>query len=347
MNSRRLLGAIFMLAILIFSAPAAAQDKCSPPSCAEVANVVVETSMLTYSATDVQPLLPEAQLLLDGVYNRVSRVVDVFDLPDGRVIGILDNEFTYVTALRREDGWIEINPNQWVQSQYLENVSVSQFAGVLLTSEPRYPLAWILEDARPVEAPGGAESAAQDALIPRYTRVYLHEAVDVNGSRWYQIGPDRWLPGAQVASVSPVERPVQIDTYRWISVDLDEQVAVAYEGNTPVFATLVSTGTSERQTSEGLFHIYAHYKRVTLDGADGMPDWYYLEDVPWMMYFDENIGFHGAYWHDSFGYPRSHGCVNLSITDASWLYHWSQARVAWAVERDLGIAIRVFHGGQH
>jgi hypothetical protein len=345
MHIRYLPGAILMLAIIVSTTPVAAQDECAASACAEVANTA-GASLLTYPATDVQPLSPDAQLLTDGgIYNRVSRVVDVFDAPDGRAIGLLDNEFAFVTTLRRQEGWTEINPNQWVQSQFLENVPVSPFAGVMLTHELPYRLAWILEDARPVAEPG-AEPADLDPVITRYTRVVLREAVDVRGSLWYQVGPDRWLPDFQLASLSPVERPAQVDTYRWISVDLDEQIAVAYAGNTPVFATLVSTGTAQRQTHEGLFHIYAHYKRVTLDGAAGIPDWYYLEDVPWMMYFDENIGFHGAYWHDRFGYPSSHGCVNLSITDAAWLYRWSQEDVDWTAERDLGIAVFVFHGRQ-
>jgi lipoprotein-anchoring transpeptidase ErfK/SrfK len=52
-------------------------------------------------------------------------------------------------------------------------------------------------------------------------------------------------------------------------------------------------------------------------------DYYYLEDVPWTMYYDEARAFHGAYWHNSFGYPRSHGCVNLSLGDSHWLFDWA------------------------
>ena len=52
-------------------------------------------------------------------------------------------------------------------------------------------------------------------------------------------------------------------------------------------------------------------------------DYYYLEDVPWTMYFDEKRALHGAYWHNGFGYARSHGCVNLSVGDSRWLYDWA------------------------
>ena len=53
-------------------------------------------------------------------------------------------------------------------------------------------------------------------------------------------------------------------------------------------------------------------------------DYYYLEDVPWILYFDKSRALHGAYWHNGYGYPRSHGCVNLSPADAQWLYNWAE-----------------------
>ena len=61
---------------------------------------------------------------------------------------------------------------------------------------------------------------------------------------------------------------------------------------------------------------------VAID-EDGKADYYYLEDVPWAMYFDEARAFHGAYWHNGYGYERSHGCVNMSPGDAQWLFNWA------------------------
>lgn len=52
-------------------------------------------------------------------------------------------------------------------------------------------------------------------------------------------------------------------------------------------------------------------------------DYYYLQDVPWIMYFNKDVGLHGAFWHDRFGYPSSHGCVNLSPKDAQWMFNWT------------------------
>jgi hypothetical protein len=61
-----------------------------------------------------------------------------------------------------------------------------------------------------------------------------------------------------------------------------------------------------------------------MSGAEGQEDFYSLENVPWTLYFDNDISLHGTYWHDGFGYRHSHGCVNLTITDSHWVFDWSQ-----------------------
>ncbi|MBL8134517.1 MAG: L,D-transpeptidase, partial [Anaerolineae bacterium] len=105
-------------------------------------------------------------------------------------------------------------------------------------------------------------------------------------------------------------------------VDLYEQTLVAYEGDTPVYATVVSTGLPPNETNEGLFNVWASLPLDRMSGATGAPDAYAVESVPWVMYFDGGISLHGTYWHDLFGYRQSHGCVNLTISDARWLYGW-------------------------
>ncbi|MBC7814681.1 MAG: L,D-transpeptidase, partial [Burkholderiales bacterium] len=82
-------------------------------------------------------------------------------------------------------------------------------------------------------------------------------------------------------------------------------------------------------------------------GAEGQSDFYFLEEVPWTMYFDNDIGLHGTYWHDGFGYRRSHGCVNLSITDANWLFQWAESEFDPNVPDDLGAAVYVYSSGDY
>jgi lipoprotein-anchoring transpeptidase ErfK/SrfK len=104
----------------------------------------------------------------------------------------------------------------------------------------------------------------------------------------------------------------------WIDVDLTNQMVYAYEGDTVVNSFLVSTGAAPRLTVTGSFHIYERYVKANMWGPG-----YFLPDVPYTMYFYKGFALHGTYWHSNFGTPMSHGCVNLSIPDAEWLYYWS------------------------
>jgi lipoprotein-anchoring transpeptidase ErfK/SrfK len=129
---------------------------------------------------------------------------------------------------------------------------------------------------------------------------------------------------------------------RLIHVRLSEQTLVAYEGDRPVFATLVSSGKLGFETPTGVFRIYAKHVSTTMDGtaprspaatpapatttATVVPEQdeaYSIEDVAWTMYFSGNYALHAAFWHDRFGAVRSHGCVNLPPADARWLFRWA------------------------
>jgi lipoprotein-anchoring transpeptidase ErfK/SrfK len=105
---------------------------------------------------------------------------------------------------------------------------------------------------------------------------------------------------------------------RWIDVNLSQQQIYAYEGNNLVNSFIVSTGVSDTPTITGEYRIYT---KVPLQDMSGPG--YYLRDVPWVMFFYQDYGFHGTYWHNNFGTPMSRGCVNLSMDDAAWLYDWA------------------------
>ena len=105
---------------------------------------------------------------------------------------------------------------------------------------------------------------------------------------------------------------------RWIDVDLSRQVLTAYEGQTPVRSTPVSTGLPNTPTPVGQYKIYIKLRYDDMSGPD-----YYLRDVPYTMYFYRGYGIHGTYWHSNFGTPMSHGCVNLATPDAEWFYNWA------------------------
>lgn len=109
---------------------------------------------------------------------------------------------------------------------------------------------------------------------------------------------------------------------KWIDVNLTTQTLTAYEGNTPVFTAIVSTGLPATPTVVGSFPIYVKYQAADMSGGWGASA-YYLPDVPYVMYFYQGYGIHGTYWHNNFGTPMSRGCVNLSTPDAQWLYSWA------------------------
>jgi hypothetical protein len=102
---------------------------------------------------------------------------------------------------------------------------------------------------------------------------------------------------------------------RWIEVNLTTQRVIAWEGKRWVNAMIVSTGKGSTPTVTGVFDVYDRYREARMQG-----DGYDIPDVPYVMYFYEGYGFHGAYWHNRFGTPVSHGCVNLAVDKAKWLY---------------------------
>ncbi len=105
---------------------------------------------------------------------------------------------------------------------------------------------------------------------------------------------------------------------RWIDVNLSTQSVYAYEGDTVVNSFVVSTGTAYTPTVTGKYKIWIKFVSTDMSGPG-----YYLPDVPYAMYFYKGYGLHGTYWHNNFGTPMSHGCVNLRTSDAEWLYYWA------------------------
>lgn len=123
--------------------------------------------------------------------------------------------------------------------------------------------------------------------------------------------------GSSDSGNAPVENQGP-DDWRWIDVNLSEQRLYAYEGNILANSFLVSTGLPGTPTVTGEFRIYIKVPVQDMSGPG-----YYLTDVPWVMFFYDEYGFHGTYWHNNFGSPMSRGCVNLRTEDAEWLYNWA------------------------
>ena len=108
------------------------------------------------------------------------------------------------------------------------------------------------------------------------------------------------------------------DGYRWIEVNLSTQMLTAWQGDVAVMHTYISSGLGATPTVTGRFSIGRKYSSQRMVGPG-----YDLPGVPWVMYFYGGYAIHGAYWHNNFGRPMSHGCVNMSIGDSQMLYNWA------------------------
>jgi lipoprotein-anchoring transpeptidase ErfK/SrfK len=147
------------------------------------------------------------------------------------------------------------------------------------------------------------------------------------------------VPAAFVRPVQPEElAPVSADippAEKRILVSTADQTLTAYEGDEIVLHTQVSTGIPSNgpspngiptDTPQGYFHVEVKVPSRHMGDGDLTSDIeaYELPGVPWVSFFHQTgVALHGAYWHDNFGRMMSHGCVNMRIEDAKWIYRWT------------------------
>ncbi len=108
---------------------------------------------------------------------------------------------------------------------------------------------------------------------------------------------------------------------RWIEINLSKQRLIAWEGAKPVHAVVISTGKKSTPTIPGIFTIQRKRRIDRMKGED-----YDIDDVPYAQYYSGGYAIHGAYWHKNFGTPVSHGCINLAVDHAKWLFNWSEVK---------------------
>ena len=227
--------------------------------------------------------------------------------------------------------WYQINKEEFVPADALAFASPSRFQGVYLTEQPQHPFAWINRWVQPSVVPQGAINAGVEGL-KRYQLVTIFAEERRGDEIWYLVGPDQWVEQKNVARVD-VDPPLpEIGPgEKWIEVDLFEQTIAAYEGERMVYATLISSGRTATATPPGLYRLWSKVREGKMsnpDVDDGAPAWYFIEDVPWTMYFHGGYSIHAAFWHDAFGFTRSHGCINLAPRDALWFFNWADPFIA-------------------
>ena len=265
---------------------------------------------------------------------------DAFESPDdirsATVTKHLDDK-TYVALKARAkplriDGVTYVRTDQgWVASGDLSWYAPSSYAGIEVTPAMSFEVGWA------VAKKPGAKIAVREAAAPGARKLRelrprdLVSILAVSGDM-ARIGDAEWVELVELRKPARVARPDGIAAdERWIDVDLDQQVLVAYEGDAAVFATVISSGRKLWETPTGIYRITGKEAKSRMQyagRADAAPDderakeaWN-VADVPFSMRFRKNFALHGTYWHEGFGRARSHGCVNLSTSDAGRIYEW-------------------------
>jgi lipoprotein-anchoring transpeptidase ErfK/SrfK len=230
------------------------------------------------------------------------------------------------------NGFIPYHSVREVEGSAFHGAELSRTpAGDAGSPGPRLPIGFVMSSkafAYPLAKNGKPKRGKAPGYHFRFTIV---DHVEV-GQVAYDVAEDgTYYRSQDITRIDARTPPSEIQPdEKWIDVDLAKQTLVAYEGSVPVFATLVSTGRVRDQqdplqnfaTPTGSFRILSKHLTHTMDGDHAVDGPYSIEDVPYVMYFQLAYAIHSAFWHDSFGRTRSHGCINASPADARFLFQW-------------------------
>jgi hypothetical protein len=213
----------------------------------------------------------------------------------------------------------------WISADFVKKVGVPGFRGLVFDKNPTGVFGWIKLETKGRTTPDPAvEPTGKDYWREDLIRVY--DTKKVGDVEWVMVGPNEWIEHRYIGRVLPnYNTPKGVTGNRWIEVNLYEQVLTVYENGQLLFATLITSGSYPFYTQPGVFPIYEKFTSNPMWGAfeADRSDYYYLEDVPYIMYYDQKRALHGSYWNQLIGLPASHGCVNLSVSDAHWLFNWA------------------------
>ncbi len=226
--------------------------------------------------------------------------------------------------------WLRTARGGYLESSKTYGKKVYDFQGAVLEEGSDFPFGFVTAEK------GAAYEKKEDGSLKWKRKLEYREFVDlepepieVGDKRYYQTTEGLWVREAHVRLAEQRELPEGVDPWeRWIDVSLSKQLLVAYEGTTPVFTTLVSTGKKGNaeesfRTPKGKWRVQSKHISSSMAGSTASDGDYSIQDVPWTMFFEGNYALHGAFWHTRFGRTRSHGCVNLGPTDARWLFYWT------------------------
>lgn len=354
------------------------------------------------SATDESP-----PFWLQGNKRLIPNVSD-FKVPDSALFADRVRRFaglSFVGSFNTKDEDLERRFGITVDLRLVPTTKVkpdtgSPFHGIEIPEGFHFPFAWVLKrDVSVYQLIQGKDEVRAVEAAPRRALVPLSGHARIKaGKRYYQTLADRtrWLRADDLGIVHHPEtwpEPAE-KNQKWIDISVGQQTLVLYDGKTPRYATLVSTGRvrfgdpkKDLTTPLGDFRVQSKHISATMDSeenssvsggqksrasgldAEGQatvarlkkaraagqkltgddarrwtniergrhPEYgvtrrrgssaFELRDVPWILYYSAGYAIHGAYWHDVFGIPRSHGCTNLAPIDARIIFNWTDPPV--------------------
>jgi len=284
---------------------------------------------------EVPPALPDAGIEAPGS-EPAEHPESATEIDNPLVLRILRPGY-YVSLDRsfERDGetYWRTQQNGFVPAKHLRRKEWSKFRGQALDGQRwDLPVAVTRSEATTIyrlndrgKLRAGRDRLERRSWLPVRSRRRVDETV------YLLVGDGRLVREEDVLIIGPSAPPEGVgEGQRWMDVDLARQVLVAYQWKEPRYVTFVSTGRRRTPSPElnyltpgGLHRIRGKHLTSTMDNDEPGEPPYSLEDVPYVMYFRGAYALHSAFWHDRFGRPRSHGCINLAPYDAKWLYNWA------------------------
>lgn len=306
------------------------------------------------------------QEVVPGYYGKIhAEDAKVYRYENGRMVPIRDVEGSVtvrrygVKTVTEEDGttkrYWDMGGREYVRREDLYAHGPTRWHGQRIGDDTEWqlPMGFAAKHKHPkhkvavFSKPKGGKWVRS---IKMRTQVSILEELtnDKGEAKWYRIGENEWVMAQDIRVARKTKPPIgTLPNERWFDIYLPEQVMVAYEGERPVYATLISSGQMKYRTPTGIFRVFVKFAETKMSGQMGDEEAYSVATVPWTQYYAKDFALHTSYWHNNFGIGVSHGCVNLTPIDARFLYFWSDPVVpagwsaAHGTDKHPGSLVRV------
>ena len=224
-----------------------------------------------------------------------------------------------------------------VPTDRLRPIQGSEFHGFRIPQDIDFPFAIVRQPGARLyrNVPGTRQLKPSEHAQYRSALKLTGKQAFFHGKLHYETETGAWVSDRDASRLDPARKMPAWGTNgeKWIDVNVTKQTLALYEGTRAVYATLVSTGEAglsdpeqSTATKRGIYRIHTKHISATMD-SDVVGEEFELRDVPYVQYFEANYALHGAYWHDRFGIPKSHGCINMAPEDARRIFFWTEPSV--------------------